>query len=63
MPKQVITEEMRSVLDYILEHEQEDYRTWCDNEGHEIDDDAAINAHVYGSACKVLERKPSYYIG
>lgn len=60
--KPTINEAMRSVLDYVLENEQEDYIQWCEDEGHEIDDKAARNAHVYGSACKALGRKPSYFI-
>lgn len=60
--KQVITEEMRSVLNYILETEQADYVDWCSDEGHEIDSKEAIDAHVFGSACKVLGHKPSYFL-
>lgn len=63
MAKQVITEEMRTVLDYILEHEGEDYHNWCKDEGYDVDSPEAISKHVYGSACKVLGRKPSYYLG
>ena len=53
---------VQDLVDYILEHEQEDYQTWCDAEGYGIDSKEAMNKHIYGTACKVLGRKPSYFI-
>lgn len=58
-----LTEEMRTVLDYVLEHEGEDYHNWCADEGLNPDSKEAMSKHVYGSACKVLGRKPSYFDG
>lgn len=63
MSKPKLTEEMLTVLDYVLEHECEDYHDWCKDEGLDCDSDEAVNRHVYGAACKVLGRKPSYYLG
>lgn len=56
-----INEAMRTVLDYVLEHEGEDYHDWCTNEGLDPDSDDAMSKHVYGSACRVLGKKPSYF--
>lgn len=58
MSKTKLTEEMRVVIDYVLEHEGEDYYEWCRDENLDPDSDEAINRHVYGAACKVLGLLP-----
>ena len=59
--KPKISEDWRIVLDYILEHEGRDYHDWCDDEGLDADSKEAMSKHVYGAACRILGRKPSYF--
>lgn len=58
-----VKEAIDVVVDYVLEHEGENYHEYCKENNLDIDSDQAINSHVYGAACKVLGRKPSYYMG
>ena len=60
--KPKLTEAMRQLVDYVLEHEERDYREWCEDEGLHMDAPEARNCHVYGSACAVLGVKPSYFV-
>lgn len=58
-----ITKDMQELINYIVEHESEDYFLWCKENDFEIDDPKAMSKHVFGAACRVLGRLPSYYVG
>jgi len=57
-----LSTELRAIIDYVLETEQDNYVDWCQENELGIDSAEAISAHVYAYACKVLGHNPSFFI-